>query len=236
MALTDSNESLPLSIPAASPHKGLAQLPEIHAELLETAGPARFLRSAVSAGAGLTLLGGLALMFAGGAGLPQEFAWSLLLLAGVGAMLRSYIKSTAQAFDRTPLRESARDLRAILFYAGFAWGTGGFLLLGNDPVPIVGLCFAVLPSVLMAVLLKDRAAGLNFLLPVTILAALAILLKPWGDTVVSLVMLLVVQGSIAVGLVFSGRPRATIPAGFPPASHYADTAEAHLTLGSFSER
>jgi hypothetical protein len=71
----------------------------------------------------------------------------------------------------------------------------------------------VLPSALMALLLKDRAAGLNFLLPVTGLAALAILLKPWGDTVVALVMLLVVQGSIAAGLVFSGRPRATNPAG-----------------------
>jgi hypothetical protein len=213
MALTDSNASLPLSVPDAAPNQALARLPEIHAELFEAVELARFLRSALGAGAGLTLLGGVALIFAGGAGLQQEFAWSVLLLAGVGAMLHSYIRSTAQAFDRAPLRESARDLRAILFYAGFAWGAGAFLLLGNDPVPIVGLCFAVLPSALMALLLKDRAAGLNFLLPVTGLAALAILLKPWGDTVVALVMLLAVQGSIAAGLVFSNHPRAANPAG-----------------------
>lgn len=213
MALTDNNASAPLSVPAASPQKALVRLPEIHDELFETAGLARFLRSALGASAALTLLGGLALVFAGGAGLQQEFIWSLLLLAGAGAMLRSYIKSTAQVFDRAPLRESARDLRAILFYVGFAWGAGAFLLLGNDPVPIVGLCFAVIPSVLMALLIRDRAAGLGFLLPVTGLAMLAILLKPWGDATVALVMLLVVQGSIAAGLVFSSKPRAAIPAG-----------------------
>jgi hypothetical protein len=213
MALTDSNDSQPLAVPASLPQPGLARLPEIHAELFETAGLARFLRSALSAGAALTLLAALALMFAGGAGLQQEFAWSLLMLAGVGAMLHSYIKSTAQAFDRAPLRESARDLRAILFYAGFAWGAGAFLLLGNDPVPIVGLCFAVLPTAALALLLNDRTAGLSFLLPVTGLSALAILLEPWGDAPVSLAMLLVVQGFIAAGLVLPGRPRTGLPAG-----------------------
>ena len=215
MALTDSNQSLPLAIPAALSlsRKALGRLPEIHAEASETACLARFLRSAVSAGALLTLLAGLALIFAGGGGLPQEFAWSLLVLAGIGAMVRSYIKSTAQAFDRAPMREAAKDLRAVLFYAGFAWGSGAFLLLGNDPVPIVGLCFAVLPSVLLLPLLRDWIAGLSFLAPVTVLSAASILLEPWGDAGVALVMLLVVQGSIAMGLALSGRPRATMPGG-----------------------
>src|ERR1700761_9304426 len=69
--------------------KALARLPQIHAETRETTSLARFLRSAVSAGAVLMVLGGLAVIFAGGANLQQEFAWSLLVLAGVGAMLRS---------------------------------------------------------------------------------------------------------------------------------------------------
>ena len=210
MALTDSNDLLALwqqrsgrRNGCARPQCSLARLPEIHAELFEAVDLARFLRSAVGAAAAL-MLAALALMFAGGAGLQEEFAWSLLMLAGVGAILRSYIKSTAQAFDRAPLRESARDLRAILFYAGFAWGAGAFLLLGSDPVPIIGLCFAVLPSVVLALLLKDRTAGLSFLLPVTGLSALAILLGPWGDAPVSLAMLLVVQSFIAAGLVLFG--------------------------------
>jgi len=217
MALTDSNDSLPLTVPARTapelPTAALARLPQIHAEASETANLARFLRSAVAAGATLILLASVALIFAGGAGLQPEFAWSLLMLLGVAAMLRSYIRSTAQAFDRAPLRESARDLRAVLFYVGFAWGAGAFLVLGNDPVPLVGLCFAVLPSVLLLPLLRDRLAGLSFLIPVTGLCAAAILLEPWGDAPVALAMLLIVQGSIAAGLALPGRTGASLPAG-----------------------
>ena len=207
MALTDNNRTA-FRAPglAAVPRKALARLPEIHAESFETANLARFLGSAVTAGAALTLLWTLALIFAGGAGLQQEFAWSLLVLVGVGAMLRSHIKSTAQAFDRAPLRQSARDLRALLFYAGFAWGAGAFLLLGNNPVPIMGLCFAVLPSVLLPALLKDRAASRNFIAPVTSLSAIAILLQPWGNAPLALAMLLVVEGCVMAGLSLVRRP------------------------------
>ena len=218
MALTDSNEFLkradatPAGLPASS-RQALTRLPKIHAEITDTMGLARFLRSAVTAGAALILLGALALMLAGGAGIQQEFAWSVLVLIAVAAMLRSYIKSTAQALDRAPLRESARDLRAIMFYAGFAWGSGAFLLLGNNPVPITGLCFAVLPGAFLLPLLKDRTACLNFIVPVTLLAAIAILLEPWGDAAVALAVLLLVQSAIAAGLHFSGRPRDSLPAG-----------------------
>jgi hypothetical protein len=191
----------------------LARLPEIHAETGETAALARFLRSAVPASAALILCGALALILAGAAGLQQEFAWSLLVLVGVGAMLRSYIKSTAQAFDRTPLRESAKDLRAILFYAGFAWGAGAFLVLGNNPVPLTGLCFAVLPSVLLLPLIKDRAAALGFVAPVTILTSAAIILEPWGDAPMALALLLALEGSLMAGLALSGRRRMVLPAG-----------------------
>jgi hypothetical protein len=151
--------------------------------------------------------------FAGGANLQQEFAWSLLVLVGVGAMLRSYIKSIAQAFDRAPLREAAKDLRAILFYVGFAWGAGAFLLLGGNPVPILGLCFAILPGILLVALLKDRAACLGFIIPVTVLTAAAIVLQPWSDAAVALAMLLIVQGSIALSLALPGRTAANLPAG-----------------------
>jgi hypothetical protein len=231
MALTDNNEpravlhggngQTPEQLPAENFKHGLrpaaltalARLPQIHAETSETADLARFLRSAVGAAAALMLLGGISVLLAGGATLQQEFAWSLLVLAGVGAMLRSYIKSIAQAFDRAPLREAAKDLRALLFYAGFAWGAGAFLLLGGNPVPITGLCFAVLPTVLMILLLRDRAACLGFLAPVTLLTAAAIIVQPWSDTIVALAMLLVVQGSIAVALTLPGRARSSLPAG-----------------------
>jgi hypothetical protein len=236
MALTDSNEPravlpsanglAPEQLPAGDWKKGpspaslkaLARLPQIHAETSETADLARFLRAAVGAAAALMLMGGLAVSAIGGATLQQEFAWSLLLLVGVGAMLRSYIKSIAQAFDRAPLREAAKDLRAVLFYVGFAWGAGAFLLLGSNPVPITGLCFAVLPSVLMIPLLRDRTACLAFVVPVSLLTAAAIIMQPWSDAIVALCMLLLVQGSIAAGLMLTvralpGRARPSLPAG-----------------------
>jgi len=232
MALTDINEALPSAAPSGNGQtperlpaeklksglrptapKALARLSQIHAETSEATDLARFLRASVSAAAALILMGGLAIMLVGGAGLQQEFAWSLLVLAGVGAMLRSYIKSIAQGFDRAPLRESAKDLRAVLFYAGFAWGAGAFLLLGGNPVPIAGLCFAVLPSVLIIPLLRDRAACLCFIAPVTLLSATAIILQPWSNVIVALTILLVVQGSIAAGLMLPGRARPDLPAG-----------------------
>ena len=228
MALTDNNGFIPKAVlPSGnglaperlqnrlgpSSQQALERLPQIHAEIFETADLARFLRSAVAGAAALMLLGALAVTFAGGATLQQEFAWALLVLAGVGAMLHSYIKSVARAFDRVPLREAAKDLRAVLFYAGFAWGAGAFLLLGNDPVPITGLCFAVLPSILLVPLIKDRPACLGFIVPVTVLTAAAIVLEPWSDAVVSLAMLLIVQGSIGLGLALPAKPRTSLPAG-----------------------
>jgi hypothetical protein len=236
MALTDINEALPSTVPSGNGQaperlppeklnsglrptapKALTRLSQIHAETSEATDLARFLRSSVGVAAALILLGGLAVTMAGGAGLPQEFAWSLLVLAGVGAMLRSYIKSIAQAFDRAPLREAAKDLRAVIFYAGFAWGAGAFLLLGGNPVPIVGLCFAVLPSVLIIPLLRDQAACIGFIAPVTLLTAAAIILQPWSDVIAALTMLLVVQGSIAAGLMLAralpGGARPELPAG-----------------------
>jgi hypothetical protein len=227
MALTDNNDRAvlpsgngrtPEQFPPGNsksrlPLKALTRLPQIHAETSETTELARFLRSSVGAAAALMLMGGLAVIFAGGATLQQEFCWSLMVLAGVGAMLHSYIKSIARAFDRAPLREAAKDLRAVLFYLGFAWGAGAFLLLGSNPVPVTGLCFAVLPSVLMIPLLGDRAACFGFVIPVTLLTAAAIIVEPWSDTIVALSMLLVVQGSIAIALTLPGRARPSLPAG-----------------------
>ncbi len=220
MALTDIQDSplapLQVSRPLAlqsGPLSSLARLPEIHAEASEIAHLSRFLRASVGAAAMLMLLGAVAIAVAGGAGLKQEFAWALLVLAGVGAMLRSYIRSTAQAFDRLPMREAAKDLRAVLFYTGFAWGAGAFLLLGDNPLPLMGLCFAVLPSAILLPLLRDKTAGLFFLSPVTVLTAAAMLLQHWAAMPVALTMLLVMQSCIGAGLALAGRSRETIPAG-----------------------
>ena len=50
-------------------------------------------------------------------------------------------------------------------------------------------------------------------LGLTLLTAAAIMVQPWSDAIVALAMLLVVQGSIAVGLNLPGRARSGLPAG-----------------------
>jgi hypothetical protein len=221
MALTDTHQPSSGGVLRA-PNPGalsatsvaaLARLSQIHAETSEAAKLSRFLRAALPAAAVLMALGALAVGFASGASLKHEFAWALLVLAGVGAMLRSYIKSTAQAFDRAPLREAAKDLRAVMLYTGFAWGAGAFLVLGDNPLPIMGLCFAVMPSVLLLPLLRDKAAILAFIAPVTLLTAAAVVLEGWGGMAVALAILLVVQGSIVAGLALGGHARQSMPAG-----------------------
>src|ERR1700722_635944 len=216
MALTDFHQTPSGRVsraPDPSTLSALTRLSQIHAESSETTKLVRFLRSAVPAAAVLMVLGALAVGLAGGADIKREFAWSLLVLAGGGAMLRSYIKSTAQAFDRLPLREAAKDLRAVWFYTGFAWGAGAFLLLGDNPLPIMGLCLAVTPSVILLPLLRDKAASLSFIAPVTLLTAAAVILERWGGAAVTLAMLLVVQGSMVAGLALAGRARPGLPAG-----------------------
>jgi len=215
MALTESNlsGSRRVSVKPSSFGAGLTRLPELHAELSLTASMAGFVRSAAAAASALTLMGCVAVITAGRAGLRQEFIWSVLMIMGVGALLRSYIRSTARAFDRTPLCEAARDLRFIVFYAGLAWGAGAFLLLGNDPLPITGLCFAIAPSCLMALIVQDRAASFLFSAPVTALAATAIITRPWADQRVVLAILLVAQGFLLAALFLPARMRSR-PAGF----------------------
>ena len=214
MALTESNlsGSRRVSVTPPSFTAGLTRLPELHAELSLTASLAGFVRSSAAAASALTVMGCLAVWTAGGAGLKQEFIWSLLMMMGVAALLRAHIRSTARAFDRVPLCEAARDLRFIVFYAGLAWGAGAFLLLGSDPLPITGLCFAVVPSVLMVLILQDRAAGLLFMAPVTVLTAAAIRTQPWADRPVALAVLLVAQGLILATFFLPARIR-SLPAG-----------------------
>jgi hypothetical protein len=65
-------------------------------------------------------------------------------------------------------------------------------------------------------LVKDRAATLGFVAPVTVLTAAAIILEPWGDAPLALAILLALQGCLMAGLAFSGRIRfgkVALPAG-----------------------
>lgn len=199
MALTDSenpsNAQRPVSVPPvpgprAVPHDYLARLPVLHDEAARNLHLLGFVgRSALAAC--LLMLAGTATLLLGGGTLPSNFVWSLLVLAGVSAMTANYIRAQARApMRRIGLEQAAADLRAMLLYTGFAWGAGAFLTLPADTGALLGIAFAAIPVVLLALLLRDEAGIAAFAAPVTVLTAAACLFKPWpGATLVAPVIL-----------------------------------------------
>jgi hypothetical protein len=218
MALTDSekyhNVQRPLPVPLAEPdsagtipHDALARLPLLHAEAAQNALLGRFVARSVTA-AGLLMLAGGAILLAGGGTLSSDFAWSLLVLAGIAAMAVNYIRGPARSLRRTSLQASADDLRAILFYTGFSWGAGAFLALPADPPAALVFAFALGPVLLMLVLLQDESGIAAFAAPVAGLTGAAGFSQHWSDgPLVSPVVLAATVAVIVFSYMHSGRLR-----------------------------
>jgi len=113
-----------------------------------------------------------ALAFGAGTALQPCFAWSLLVLLGVGGLLRSYIRSIAPASTAPPWRKRPR-ICAPFFSIPARLG-------GRRPAgavarrrPGFGAVVRGLPSLSLSLLLKDQGGTLAFLTPVTALAIVA---------------------------------------------------------------
>ena len=224
MALIDNHLSGPARAdadapaPSARPSLPLAaleRLSRLHAENAQTTRQMAFLKAAVNAAGALILLAIAALVFAADASLPACFAWSLLVLASVGALLDSYIRSTA-AFERVPAAKAARKLRRILLFAGLAWGAGAFLILPSGATPITVVLFAVLPSLSLCLLLSDLEGMAAFMVPATALSIAAPVAGSWPDAGLETALLLVLQSGIAAYCLLRSRGRDIgVPAGLP---------------------
>jgi hypothetical protein len=226
MALADDCQPDPAAsganAPAAQtllpvPLEALERLAQIHGENSRAARQALFLQGAVHAGSILILSGVAALAFAAGTSLAAGFAWSVLVLAGVAALLWSHIRDVASGIGPAPLAQAVKQLRGILFYAGFAWGMGAFLVLAPDTSPVAMLLFAGLPSLLLSLVLKDRDGTLAFLAPLTVLCAIAPVLTNWPltapDSGLEVALLLMLQSGIAARCIIRGRGQAPMEAG-----------------------
>jgi hypothetical protein len=219
MALTDG-DAFPLPNAAcvlSAPEKhalpaALDRLPALHDETVRAVRLGRFLSHAIRA-AWLLIGGGAATLVAGGGrSLPENFTWSLLVLIGVLAMTRTYMR--AFALRRGPVEGLASDLRACLLYAGFAWGAGAFLALPTAIGPIGLTLFAAAPSALMALLLKDKGGALLFAAPVAALCASAALLDVAGGLTGAAAVLTAQAVIVIVTMLTSYRKPRTLPAGF----------------------
>jgi len=109
MALTDSKPPGPAFDPvraiAPAPYDALSQLPRLHGEASQNLLLTLFLGRSPQACVTL-MLAGTAMLVLGGSGLKAEFAWAVLVLIGIIAMTRNYIRGFARSLRRVPLQEA----------------------------------------------------------------------------------------------------------------------------------
>ena len=191
MALSEVNSPVPVFDPARAaktfhdsslPLQALDRLPLLHREAGRNLGLSQFLARSPSACVTLMLTGALALLWsntAGGGSLKCDFAWAALVLLGIIAMTRNFIRGYARSLRRVPLEEAASDLRGLLLYTGAVWGGGAFLVMPALPPPALVFSFAVAPSVALTVLLRDPRGSAAFAVPASLATAGAPLMGDW---------------------------------------------------------
>jgi hypothetical protein len=194
---------------ARVPQAALEHLFRLHAEQADNAKRMIFLENTADTALVLLLLAAAALLVGAGTGLALCFAWSLLMLLGISALIVCHIKSMVG--DHVLLADAVKDLRVVLAYVGIAWGTGALLVLPATAGPLLVLGFAVLPSLCLTHTLRDGRGALAFLAPVTALTAAATILRPWPDAGLDAALLVLLQSGIAA-LALRGR-RHAMPAG-----------------------
>ena len=163
----------------AEPRSPIERLAMLHDEARETAILANMLgRTPYVAGALAVFT--LAAIAANLGNMPvaEPATWAMLMLIGVGAIIRSYARTIAQPFELSALREFSADLHAILLYCGFAWGAGAYLAIGPAASPLVLLAFSAGAALIVAGLLRTKEIALGFVAPVAALAAFATVLRP----------------------------------------------------------
>jgi len=179
---TNFKPSLEREVPvnlAFEPQREIARLAALHDEAKETALLANLLGRAPFAAAALALCTvpvawvGLRAM-----PMPEVATWTVLVLIGLGAIVRTYVQAMAMPFERASLRAFAGDLTAIMTYCGFAWSAGAYLALDSGAPPLLLATFAAVPCLLIAAALRQREAAIVFTIPVATLSAFAAVLRP----------------------------------------------------------
>ena len=183
VAITEFKAATPRPRPetvAVTPRGGLAKLKALHAEAEETARLANLAGRSGIVGVTLPFLAVLTMGLSVEMNPAPQLVWLLFVGAVALAMLLSYRRAMQRPFERAALKDYAKDLSAILLFAGFAWGAGAFLALpAGTPLGAV-LAFALLPATITAYLLRDRDGLALFLAPVAALTVAACLLKPFA--------------------------------------------------------
>jgi len=158
----------------------LAKLKVLYGEAEETAHLANLLGRSAYVGMALPFLAMVTMGLAVDMSPAPQLVWLVFVGAVALAMLIAYRHAIKSPFEPAALKTYAKDLSAILLFAGFAWGAGAFLALPAATPASAAIVFTLLPAAIIAALLRDRDALFLFLAPVTALTVAACLLKPFA--------------------------------------------------------
>lgn len=185
----------------------LAKLALLHAEAEETARLANLAGRSLYVALILPVQCVFAIGLAAGASLASQIVWGVFIAFATVAILRAYQQVMAQPFERTALKSFAKDMSAILLYAGFAWGAGAFLGLSAQTGIAAAIAFVAVPSISVAVLLREREAVFLFLAPACMMAAFACVLRPFAGGALDAAAILIAGSAIAAAIMLADRRR-----------------------------
>lgn len=208
MAAVERAYEAPLGLPrypdSVGHHTPVAQLAMLHAEARETARLANLLGRSIHAAAGLVAMSAVTLVAADAWG-ARALVWAGFMLAAAGVIALAYRRTIAQPFERAPLKSFSQDLKAILMFAGVAWGAGAFLGLPASAGIGYVVLFGAGGSAAIAVLLREPETALHFLAPTAALASFACVLRPLSGGALGAGFVLIACAAVAGVAVLAAR-------------------------------
>jgi hypothetical protein len=178
----------------------LAKLAELHAEAEETARLSNLLGRTAPVACAIALGAAAASLTLSSLAETSSIVWLMLSLAGATALLLAYARTMRAPFERAALQSFREDMKAVLLYAGFAWGAGGWLLLPYDVSAASAVAFSALPVGAIALLTRDRDCTFLFGVPVTLLVSFASVLRPFSDAGLDAGLILIACGAIGASM------------------------------------
>jgi hypothetical protein len=190
----------------AEPRSPIERLAMLHDEARETAILANLLGRAPYVAGALTIFTVVAIAANLGTMPVAELAtWTLLMLIGIGPIIRCYVRTIAQPFELSALREFSADLHAILLYCGFAWGAGAYLAIGPSASAFVLLAFTAGAALAVAAIVRSKEIALGFVAPVAALAAFAAVLRPFPTGPLGAAFVLIACAATAYAIFWADR-------------------------------
>jgi hypothetical protein len=152
----------------------IAKLMALHDEAEDTARLVTLLQRTLYGAIALALMAAVTLATFHHFG-STTFSWVILMLVATGAVSRCYAMAYNAPFERPALQSFENDLGKVLLMSGVAWGMGAFLVLPHALTGVVALS-AIVPSLVLAVLLRARLPVLLFVAPVALMGSLSCLI------------------------------------------------------------